>query len=285
MATLASRISDLAGAIRDKFNQIMPRLLPPGGATGQVLSKASNADNSFQWSTVTSGIPSVSADTAPALGGVLNLNGYDLTGKLAVNGTQYVKSIHPVTGSGYSRLMLTARNKGDSANMAAITLFNNNDSSASSTINFDASTFYFRDSAGNIKFTLPSSDGLRGQYLTSFGDAPSAWRWTTPPAAVGFYCGGQPAASEMIGRVHASQTFTIVAANSLVTAATAATASTVIMIRNAGTQIGTATFAAGATTATISITTAAVAKGDLITFHAPDTQDATLANVSGTISN
>ncbi|MCI1142140.1 hypothetical protein MOP88_07270 [Sphingomonas sp. WKB10] len=89
----------------------------------------------------------------------------------------------------------------------------------------------------------------------------------------------------MIGRVHASQTFTIVAANSLVTAATAATASAVITIRKAGTQIGTATFAAGATTATISITTAAVSKGDLITFHAPNTQDATLANVSGTISN
>ncbi|MCI1142141.1 hypothetical protein MOP88_07275 [Sphingomonas sp. WKB10] len=104
MATLASRISDLAGAIRDKFNQIMPRLLPPGGNTGQVLSKASNADNSFQWSTVTSGIPSVSADTAPSLGGVLTLNGYDLTSKMAVNGTQFIKAVHPSTGSGYSGL-------------------------------------------------------------------------------------------------------------------------------------------------------------------------------------
>ncbi|MCI1143212.1 hypothetical protein MOP88_14325 [Sphingomonas sp. WKB10] len=58
-----------------------------------------------------------------------------------------------------------------------------------------------------------------------------------------------------------------------------------IAIKKAGTQIGTATFAAGATTATVSIQTAAVSKGDLITFHAPDKADATLANVSGTISN
>ncbi|MCI1143213.1 hypothetical protein MOP88_14330 [Sphingomonas sp. WKB10] len=187
MATLASRISDLAGAIRDKFNQIMPRLLPPGGATGQVLSKASNADNSFQWSTVTSGIPSVSADTAPALGGVLTLNGYDLTSKMAVNGTQFIKAVHPSTGSGYSRLILSARNKTDTGNVSGITLFNSLDSATSSSIFFDAANYQFRDAAGNVKFTLPSADGLRGQYLTSFGDAPSGWRWTTPPAAVGFF--------------------------------------------------------------------------------------------------
>lgn len=55
MATLASRINDLASAVRGKFNQIMPRLIPTGGTSGQVLTKASNADYSLTWSSPSSG--------------------------------------------------------------------------------------------------------------------------------------------------------------------------------------------------------------------------------------
>jgi hypothetical protein len=49
MSSLAARISDLAAAVRTKINAIMPRLLPPGGATSAVLRKASPADNSVEW--------------------------------------------------------------------------------------------------------------------------------------------------------------------------------------------------------------------------------------------
>ena len=46
---LASRIVDLAAAIRDKFNLVTPRLLPAGGSTGQSLAKTSGADNAVGW--------------------------------------------------------------------------------------------------------------------------------------------------------------------------------------------------------------------------------------------
>lgn len=39
MATLAQRITDLAAAIRDKFNAINPRLVATGGITGYVYTK------------------------------------------------------------------------------------------------------------------------------------------------------------------------------------------------------------------------------------------------------
>lgn len=53
--TLISRINEFAAAVRDKFNTIAPRLLPPGGTTGQVLTKATAADNDVTWQTPTSG--------------------------------------------------------------------------------------------------------------------------------------------------------------------------------------------------------------------------------------
>lgn len=50
--SLTSRISDLAGAIRDKFNAITPRLIPAGGSSGQVLIKGPGADYDAGWQTV-----------------------------------------------------------------------------------------------------------------------------------------------------------------------------------------------------------------------------------------
>jgi hypothetical protein len=55
MATQTSRLGDIFAAIRDKINSIMPKLVPPAGTTGQVLSKASNADHSLGWVTPVSG--------------------------------------------------------------------------------------------------------------------------------------------------------------------------------------------------------------------------------------
>lgn len=43
MASLVSRIADLAAAVRDKFNAIAPRLVATGGTTGQVYTKTSGA--------------------------------------------------------------------------------------------------------------------------------------------------------------------------------------------------------------------------------------------------
>lgn len=53
--SLASQVSALAGAIRDKLNTMTPRLLPSGGTTGQVLSKINGTAYNVQWTTASSG--------------------------------------------------------------------------------------------------------------------------------------------------------------------------------------------------------------------------------------
>jgi len=49
MATLQTRISDLATAVATKFNAIKAALAPAGGATGQVLTKVSGTDYDTHW--------------------------------------------------------------------------------------------------------------------------------------------------------------------------------------------------------------------------------------------
>lgn len=345
MATLTQRITELAGAVRDKFNQIMPRLLPPGGTAGQALVKASNADNSVLWSDIAGGSNyTLATDPSPSLSAPLQTNRNAVVGRIDTSNTaQWIKAV-PATTTVSAFLSLGVRNAADTATLAGITI--NGSGSSGGYIYFDGYQMQFRDASANPIYTFPRSNGSAGQFLTANGSALSAmtWTtptksvvglgnvdntsdlskpistatqnalntmtlrlvptggsagqvlvkasnadnsvvWTTPPASVGFYAGGLLNAAEVIGRVHAAQAFTIDAANCKVTSDTASTASAVITIKKDGTAIGTATFAAGATTATVAITTTAIAKGDLITFHAPDTQDATLANVSGTITN
>lgn len=68
-------------------------------------------------------------------------------------------------------------------------------------------------------------------------------------------------------------------------AGTAATASTVLLLKKNGTQFGTVTFAASGTTGTFSISgDTSFAAGDLWTMEAPATADATLADVTFTFA-
>ena len=53
--SLASQVSALAGAIRDKLNTMTPRLLPSGGTGGQVLSKINGTNYNTQWTTLSGG--------------------------------------------------------------------------------------------------------------------------------------------------------------------------------------------------------------------------------------
>ncbi len=50
--SLVSRVTDLAVAIRDKINAMMPRLLPSGGTAGQVLRKTSSTNYATGWATL-----------------------------------------------------------------------------------------------------------------------------------------------------------------------------------------------------------------------------------------
>lgn len=50
--SLVSRVTDLAVAIRDKINAMMPRLMPSGGTAGQVLRKTAATDYAAGWATM-----------------------------------------------------------------------------------------------------------------------------------------------------------------------------------------------------------------------------------------
>lgn len=99
--------------------------------------------------------------------------------------------------------------------------------------------------------------------------------------AMASFCSGKPVNSEKVGGGVAPYAFTASTTASSAKASVAATASTVFTIKkNGSTTMGTFTFAAAGTTATVSITAGAVSAGDLITIEGPATADATLADIS-----
>ncbi len=55
MATLAARVTALAAAVRDKLNTITPRLIPPGGAIGHVITKTGAGDYAAGWQAAAGG--------------------------------------------------------------------------------------------------------------------------------------------------------------------------------------------------------------------------------------
>lgn len=94
------------------------------------------------------------------------------------------------------------------------------------------------------------------------------------------HCAGAPGDDEVIGGGLAPYDFTITEANCIAKALVAATGSTTVTIKKNGSSIGTVVWSAAGTTGTVDITTATVADGDHITFHAPATADATLADIT-----
>lgn len=72
MATLVQRINDLATAIKNKINLMMPRLVPSGGDAGAVLAKNTATDFDFGWA-----VPSVSGLTVKSADITINAAGYD----------------------------------------------------------------------------------------------------------------------------------------------------------------------------------------------------------------
>ncbi|MFZ4165295.1 hypothetical protein [Brevundimonas sp. NPDC058933] len=93
---------------------------------------------------------------------------------------------------------------------------------------------------------------------------------------------GKPANGEIVGCAIFPLACVLTAGNCSAQAITAATASTVFTIKNktSGSTVGTITFAAGATLATISITSASIAANTMLYIEAPATADAALANIA-----
>lgn len=76
--TLASRMTDLAAAVRDKFNAIAPRLIPTGGADGQFLQKT--GAGTYGWADAGGGsggtaILDFNGPSGTPAGFILDLNG------------------------------------------------------------------------------------------------------------------------------------------------------------------------------------------------------------------
>lgn len=94
---------------------------------------------------------------------------------------------------------------------------------------------------------------------------------------------GKPVVDEVLLLYVPSRDITLDAALCYGKSLGSATASTVFTLKKNGTQVGTFTFAISGTTATISISDTSVAAGDLLTFHAPSSQDATLADIGFTL--
>lgn len=107
------------------------------------------------------------------------------------------------------------------------------------------------------------------------------------PRGLSFYCQGKPGASEVIasGIVPYDNGLPISGTGSRVSATVAATGTAVFSIKRTGTQIGTITFSPGATLGVVSIDAGAgAAKNTLVTVTAPATPDATLADITGLLS-
>lgn len=71
--SLASQVTALASALRDKINLMVPRLLPSGGTTGQTLVKSSASNYAVGWVTTSSAVVdpldlAQAAPTNPAAG-------------------------------------------------------------------------------------------------------------------------------------------------------------------------------------------------------------------------
>jgi len=100
---------------------------------------------------------------------------------------------------------------------------------------------------------------------------------------------GKPTVSQIVAQFDIVRNiyFPVNFINSICTASTAASASTIFNVNLNGTLIGNIIFAAGSSTATFSTVSAnstLIASGSVLTIVAPATPDATLANVTGTLA-
>lgn len=107
------------------------------------------------------------------------------------------------------------------------------------------------------------------------------------PIDIAGSCIGKPIAAVAIMRFVANRAFTMPAGltGSIATASVTATAASAFSLQKNGTQIGSVTYGAGATTGTLSMASAQTfAPGDLITLIAPSAIDATLADFQFTLA-
>jgi hypothetical protein len=101
---------------------------------------------------------------------------------------------------------------------------------------------------------------------------------------ISVFVAGQPQPNEILIASLAPYSYSINEGDCAAVALHSATAQTIFTIKkthaSVTTTIGTITFAIGSALGIIDITSSSVAKGDLITGHAPSVADATLADIA-----
>jgi hypothetical protein len=159
----------------------------------------------------------------------------------------------------------------------------------------------FVNLTSNVVGILPvANGGTNNAFFTVAGPATSAKTYTFPnsnstiltdtvftgiPYDLSSQIDGVPATSLRILHYVAARTINLAAANHRCFAVTAATAQTDFVIAVNGVSKGTLRFAAAGTTCTIvSGSTATVAAGERVTITAPASADATLADITFTLS-
>jgi hypothetical protein len=106
------------------------------------------------------------------------------------------------------------------------------------------------------------------------------------PYDVSIFVVGKPNAADVVARLLAVRAFNLPVnlVGSIAKVGVVATTDAVFLIKRNGSQIGYITFAAGAAGGVFTFASAvSVTVGDLLTFHTPDTQDATLADMACTL--
>lgn len=116
----------------------------------------------------------------------------------------------------------------------------------------------------------------------------SAWIRETQPVDMGTFIAGTPAGSETVLRYVFTRatTFADELAGSHGSAGVAATAVTTFSVKKNGSDVGTVAFGVGGSIATFTTTgtTVSFASGDVLSIVAPATPDATLADISITLT-
>jgi hypothetical protein len=123
---------------------------------------------------------------------------------------------------------------------------------------------------------------------TIYGRKDAAWEAVPgiTKIALSFFAGGTLDASEVIFRYEATEDFTIPAGmtGSRGSSGGAATGTPALSIKKNGSSVGSATWSAAGTTATLAMASpTAMTAGDILTVVAPASPDATLADVSITM--
>jgi hypothetical protein len=141
----------------------------------------------------------------------------------------------------------------------------------------------------NLRPRFLLSGGNTGDVLTKTSGIDFAVSWKAPggPYGFSFSCGGKPGAGEVFGPWVSDRAWTLknALAGCIVQSGAAFTAAAVYTLKRNGVAIGTATFAANGTLATLATganADIAIARGDAFTVACPATADATGADIGFT---